>query len=438
MKQDTIITLADIHPRDTSEVEWQVIHDVLGDDDLIPEVMNVVRPEHFTTDGRRRFWEAIVREFHAGKPLAGYVALSQMPPEVTSEYIAFQDKATMNGTISSASTKDQALSHIAILRDEAARRRAYYAGLSIIQLGVGTFTEAEVYARASEAVQALEDKTLKEEYTIGEIFNQIADDVQERKVMYDAGRKTCIASGFGNLDNVIDGGFKRGNLIVIAARPGVGKTALALQLMRNTASAGNKTVLFSIEMMRDEIGNRMLYSSGIIDPYQVWTGNMNWEHFEAVVGKMGDLPILVNDHSRSLPELVTRMTVLARQGRCDIAFVDYLGLIDTKDKRIPLYQQIAEVTGTMKVTAKRLGIPIVLLCQLNRDAAGPDCDPDLYHLRDSGSIEQDADIVLMLRRKDENLQILLRKNRHGDANLRITLATNETRSNYHDIGIERI
>ena len=114
------------------------------------------------------------------------------------------------------------------------------------------------------------------------------------------------------------------------------------------------------------------------------------------------------------------------------------GLINPSDKRIPLYQQIAEVTGTMKVTAKKLGIPIVLLCQLNRDAAKEDTDPDLYHLRDSGSIEQDADIVMMLRRKGDDLNILVRKNRHGDSNLRITLETNETRTNYRDAGIEKI
>ena len=287
-------------------------------------------------------------------------------------------------------------------------------------------------------MQGIEDTAVKEEYTIREVFNEIAEEVQQRKALHDAGKKTCIGTGFPNLDNTIDGGFKRGNLIVIAARPGVGKTALSIQLVRNAAEEGNKTVFFSIEMMRDEIGNRMLYSTERVNSYQVWTGNMDWPQFEAAVKGMEGLPILLNDRSRNLSELVSRMTVLARRGKCDIAFVDYLGLIDTADKRIPLYQQIAEVTSTMKVTAKRLGIPIVLLCQLNRDAAKDEIDPDLYHLRDSGSIEQDADIVLMLRRNQDNLDVLIRKNRHGEANLRVTLGTNSTRTNYHEISIEKI
>lgn len=431
MRQDNLI-LADIKPRNTDSVELQVLKDLTESKDLVAEVINVIRPEYFTSEGRKTFWKNIVSHFNAGDSVPGYLAFSEADQDTKTEFLAFRELDY------SPSTKDEALSHIAVLRDEAARRRAYNAGLAILQLSTGAYSETEIFARASEAVQAIEDKAVKEEYSIREIFNEIAEEVQERKVLHDQGKKTCIGTGFLNFDNTIDGGFKRGNLIVVAARPGVGKTALAIQLMRNAAQEGNKTVFFSIEMMRDEIGNRMLYSTELINSYQVWTGKMDWENFDTAVKGMEDLPILVNDRSRNLSELVSRMTVLARRGKCDIAFVDYLGLIDTNDKRIPLYQQIAEVTGTMKVTAKRLGIPIVLLCQLNRDAAGADIDPDLYHLRDSGSIEQDADIVLMLRRNNDDLDILIRKNRHGESNLRITLGTNSTRTNYHEISIEKI
>lgn len=435
--KNSAITLADIHPKDTTDLEWQVLHDLMSDDDLIPEVVSAINQDCFSSEGRKAMWNGIVAEFNKGTSVAGFVAFAQMPKEVQAEYNAFVERAGSRA-VSSASTKDQAVSHISVLRSAAARRRAYNAGLALLQISNGNDDESEVYSRATEAVAAIEDKAVKEEYTIGEVFNEIAEQVQERKKMYDAGKKTSVATGFPNLDNVIDGGFKRGNLVVVAARPSIGKTALAIQLMRNAATDGNKCVFFSIEMMREEIGNRMLYSTERISSFQIWTGSMDWQEFEAAVADMGRLPILVNDHARNLSELVTRMTVLARQGKCDIAFVDYLGLINPSDRRIPLYQQIAEVTGTMKVTAKKLGIPVVLLCQLNRDAANPETDPDLYHLRDSGSIEQDADIVLMLRRRGDDLNILVRKNRHGESNLRITLETNETRTNYRDAGIERI
>lgn len=437
MKQP-LFTLADLQPKDTADVEWQVLHDLMNDNDIIAETVSVIRPDFFTTDGRRKMWNDIVSEFNNGSPVAGYVAFSKLSKETAMEYNAFVERATVNSHIVTASTRDQTIAHIGILRDAAARRRAYHFGLLMLQLSHGNDTETDVYAKATTALQALEDRTVKEEYTIGEVFNEIADDVQERKRLYDAGRKTCIASGFPNLDNVIDGGFKRGQLVIVAARPSIGKTALAIQMMRNAAQDGNRCVFFSIEMMRDEIGNRMLYSSGMVNSFQIWTGNMDWQSFEQAVGDMGSLPILLNDHARNLSDIVFRLTALSRQGRCDIAFVDYLGLINPEDKRIPLYQQIADVTGTLKVTAKRLGIPVVLLCQLNRNAAREDYDPDLYDLRDSGSIEQDADIVLMLRRSGDDLNILVRKNRHGDSNLRIILKTNDTRTNYEDVAIEKI
>ena len=434
--KNSIFTLADIQPKDTSNFEWQVLSDLMADDDLIPEVVSAINQDCFSSEGRKALFNAIVTEFNKGTAVAGYVAFAQMPKDVQTEFNAFNERNAR--AVSSVSTKDEAVAHIAVLRSAAARRRAYHAGLALLQISTGNDSESDVYSRAVDAVRNIEDKTVKEEYSIGEVFNEIADEIQERKKLYDSGKKTSIASGFPNLDNVIDGGFKRGQLIIVAARPSIGKTALAIQLMENAARDGNKCVFFSIEMMRQEIGHRMLYSTERINSFQVWTGQMDWQGFESAVAEMGNLPILLNDHARNLSELETRMTVLARQGRCDIAFVDYLGLINPTDRRIPLYQQIAEVTGTMKVVAKKLGIPIVLLCQLNRDAAGNDVDPDLYHLRDSGSIEQDADIVLMLRRKDDDLNILIRKNRHGESNLRITLKTNDTRTKYYDAGIEKI
>lgn len=434
--KNSIFSLADIQPKDTSNFEWQVLSDLMADDDLIPEVVSAINQDCFSSEGRKALFNAIVTEFNKGTAVAGYVAFAQMPKDVQTEFNAFNERNAR--AVSSVSTKDEAVAHIAVLRSAAARRRAYHAGLALLQISTGNDSESDVYSRAVDAVRNIEDKTVKEEYSIGEVFNEIADEIQERKKLYDAGKKTSIASGFPNLDNVIDGGFKRGQLIIVAARPSIGKTALAIQLMENAARDGNKCVFFSIEMMRQEIGHRMLYSTERINSFQVWTGQMDWQGFESAVAEMGNLPILLNDHARNLSELETRMTVLARQGRCDIAFVDYLGLINPTDRRIPLYQQIAEVTGTMKVVAKKLGIPIVLLCQLNRDAAGNDVDPDLYHLRDSGSIEQDADIVLMLRRKDDDLNILIRKNRHGESNLRITLKTNDTRTKYYDAGIEKI
>ena len=135
------------------------------------------------------------------------------------------------------------------------------------------------------------------------------------------------------------------------------------------------------------------------------------------------------------------MTVLNKQGQCDVAYIDYLGLIRQAqaDSRAPLYQQIAEITGTLKATAKSLRIPIVLLCQLNRDAAKQDKRPQLYNLRDSGSIEQDADVVLMLNQtpgpKGLDLEVWVRKNRQGEKDFGVLMRPND---NYTDFKEEYI
>jgi len=149
----------------------------------------------------------------------------------------------------------------------------------------------------------------------------------------------------------------------------------------------------------------------------------------------------VNDFARDLRDIVSRVTVLNKQGLCDVAYIDYLGLIKQAqaDSRAPLYQQIADITGTLKATAKSLHIPIVLLCQLNREAAKQNKAPQLYNLRDSGSIEQDADVVLMLEQtpgpKLPDLEVWVRKNRQGEKDFGILMRPNDNYTDFKEMYI---
>lgn len=434
MNPNQTYTLADFQPRDTESLEWQVIDDCLADTDIIPQAVGIVKPSFFSNPLIRNLWTDIVAEFNEGNTSPGYSAMFKQPKAAMTAYSAWKTK-NIESEGRFGITPDEAMRHINILRNEAARRRCHAAALKFLELSNGNEPEGELYAKAADIVSEIEDDTLKMEYTIGEIFNEIAEEVEQRRRDYEAGKMPCVATGFPNLDSCLNGGFKRGQLIVMAARPSVGKTAVALQMMQNAAGFGNRSVFFSIEMMRDELGNRVLYSTDLVTVWEVFSGQMDWGNFDRAVKQKANLPIMVNDRVRDLAEIVSRMTILNRQGRCDFAIVDYLGLINPTDHRIPLYQQIAEVTGTMKATAKRLGIPILLLCQLNRDAAKANEEPQLYHLRDSGAIEQDADIVLMLQTDavTNGLDIFVRKNRHGESNVKIILKVNQTRSRYEDV-----
>ena len=209
------------------------------------------------------------------------------------------------------------------------------------------------------------------------------------------------------------------------------------------------------EMTNEELGTRMI--AGIseeyddeeykgmdrprrsrISPYKLARGFdsvEDWTVFESVLRELDYLPIVVNDSARDIRDIIARITVLNKQGKCGVAFIDYLGLIAQAqaDSRTPLYQQIAQVTGALKATAKNLRIPIVLLCQLNREAAKTNRTPQLYNLRDSGAIEQDADVVLMLDQTEgprlPDLEVWVRKNRQGEKDFGILMRPSD---NYMD------
>lgn len=165
---------------------------------------------------------------------------------------------------------------------------------------------------------------------------------------------------------------------------------------------------------------------------------MEWGNFEAAVGRIERMPVLLNDSAYTLDEIISHVTLNKQHGKCDVAFIDYLGLISSPGSgNRPQYQILGEITHRLKATAKKLRIPIVLLCQLNRAIESTNRPPALHDLRDSGDIEQDADIVLMLGRPEDGeenqVNMYLRKNRQGQKDTVMELLANESYTNFTDI-----
>jgi replicative DNA helicase len=216
-----------------------------------------------------------------------------------------------------------------------------------------------------------------------------------------------------------------------------------LQMAKSAAKAGFPATIFSLEMTKEELGKRLLFSTGKVKPIEIATGYVNEYGYEPAKEELQNLPIYVNDESRTLAGLLSRIIVSVSQGRCKIAFVDYLGLINIDETgRMPIKDQLAKATKELKNLAKRQKIPIVALAQLNREAAKEDGAPELYHLKDSGAIEQDADIVLMLenaKRIDEdvqqrpNINIWVRKNRQYRRDIKITVEPNDSYSAFAEV-----
>lgn len=309
------------------------------------------------------------------------------------------------------------------------RRKAYLAGLEMIQTASGTARPEEL-KRAAEDFIAYTNGIVQGEddlVPLSDCVNDVAEQLQKMQKDIADGKRLRVPTSFRGLDFLTYGGFANGNLVILAARPSVGKTAVTLQMMEAAARSGIGVGLYSLEMTHREITQRMLCSTGEVDGYAMANARMEWEAFERAATRLNGLPVYVNDTSFSLDEVSMSIRRHARQGKIGAAYIDYLGLLELPSGR-SRYEQVSDATRKLKLLAKMAGIPIVLLCQLNRASVADNRPPDLYDLRDSGSIEQDADIVLMLERsrKYENcIAMYIRKNRQGKTGYNIVLEIND-------------
>jgi len=210
---------------------------------------------------------------------------------------------------------------------------------------------------------------------------------------------TGIQTGFKYLDELTTG-FQNSNLIVIAARPSIGKTALALKIALNMANQGKHIAFFTIEMSKEQIAERAISLLGRINSKDLRKGNCEQESLQNVLSQTENMGVYINDTtSVNIVELKAKIKQLRKEKQIDLAFIDYLQLIKPINPLAPREQAISDISRGLKAIAKELDMPIVALAQLNRLVeARSDKKPQLADLRESGSIEQDADVVMMIHR----------------------------------------
>lgn len=215
---------------------------------------------------------------------------------------------------------------------------------------------------------------------------------------------TGIPTGLTDL-NRMTAGLQNGELVVIAARPSVGKTAFALHLARTAAQAGHAVAVYSLEMQGERLADRWLYAAGSLNPYRWRTGTVTPEEMNEArlsAAELARLPIHVDDSTAvGIDHIRSGARLLKSKGACDMIIIDYLQLcqMDMPQTNRNREQEVAQATRKAKLLAKELNVPVVLLSQLNRESENrPGGRPELAHLRESGAIEQDADIVMLLYR----------------------------------------
>lgn len=265
------------------------------------------------------------------------------------------------------------------------------------------------------------------EVIVNDVYNKLAQITGEDKEKYKG-----IPSGFGMLDKYLTG-LNKSDLILIGARPAMGKTSFALNLAQNISmGARKKCIVFSLEMTKEQLAERLLSAQAGVESQKLKTGeltNDEWVRLGNAAGQFNDVELYLDDTSSiTVPEIKSR---IRRMKNVDAIIIDYLGLISSASKKENRVQEVSEITRQLKMMAKDLNIPVICCAQLSRgtEGHGKNHKPQLADLRESGSIEQDADIVLFLYREDyyrndvsedkqddidaNKTELIVAKNRHG-------------------------
>lgn len=407
-KKDNGFFLHEFEIPQCPDIERLLLCEMISFPENILEVRRIVTESMFDSDEAKSVWRVITSKYDNHEHIDMTTIWSGVDRKwYQANIIPYMIKIGGSG----AAMREHAL----ILRETFIKRSAYHNVVSTLQM-IKSGDDASVILDKFKRFQEEINGEMHEDSTenLCDILNDLADDMQKE-------RSEKVTTGFRELDYYTYGGFNAGNLVILAARPSVGKTTIALQMALAASRVGKKVCLFSLEMTKKELGQRVLLTTGRVQPVQFYSRNIDWEQMELAIKETASGNLFINDSAHTIEDIISKICLLKQEGKCDIAFIDYLGLISLGSSKLSVVQQISEITRKIKQTAKDYEIPIVLLCQLNRASASEGRSPQLFDLRDSGSIEQDADSVLMLERprdmmEGENLiDMWVRKNRGGKA-----------------------
>lgn len=433
MKQNNI-SITEYPAPDSLSTEIQVIADIISLPGTLVEAERLISAEMFTDDRCRDAFVALKA-----------MAKDGMTIDLPSVFGRIDRGLIQNGVVPmmvNAGGVVTTIQHYSTLRDYHIKRKCYHKAIELLINATGTTVTAQdlIGWAGSFADNLRRDVDLGRGIQhISTVINDLGEQIQEKVKEKEKGKALRVPTGFYTLDRLTYSGYNSGNLVVLAARPSVGKTAVMLQMARASASSGKTVNIFSLEMTNTELAQRFLCATEKITPSQMARADVDWQMFELASSEYSSKPVYLSDSLFGEDEIISNITLNVQSGKCDIAFIDYLGLVSFADTRAMLDKAIAGFTKRLKKLAKSCKIPIVLLCQLNRASASEKRPPQLYDLRDSGSIEQDADIVLMLERVAESsdgrdVNMWVRKNRQGSAGeVKVEIRGNDTFTAFEDM-----
>lgn len=417
-----------IPPQDL-DAEKSLLGAILISDNNFPEILELITPQDFYDLRHSHIFQGMLSLYNNNRPIDLLTLTAELRKQKTLKDLGGAPYlAELSNFVPTASNSK---AYAEIIYNNSVRRRLIAAGTDIVTNAYDSTGEVnEILGDAEKILFQVSNKTVKSDLVaLKDLLVDAFDRIESLHKNRDSLRG--LKTNFKDLDHKT-AGLQRGDLVIIGARPAMGKTTFAQNLAYNVATTNHQGVLFfSMEMARSEIVDRMISDISGIDNWKIRTGNVSEEDFSKIgdaLSEMNDVPIFIDDaSSMTILELKNKARRVANEHPIGMIVVDYLQLLQGSDRYAGnRVQEVTEISRGLKTLARELEIPVVALAQLSRNVTGRDDPrPVLSDLRESGSIEQDADLVMFLHRPDYYLQnrddfeptniteLIIAKHRHG-------------------------
>lgn len=432
-------------PPQNIEAEQSVLGCLMLDKEAIIRVADILKPGDFYRDIHNQIYSAMLELYEKREPI-DLLSLTNLLEE-KSQLEEMGGVGYLTGLVNLVPTAAHIIHYAKIVQRKKTLRDLIEASYHISQLGYQETEEVENLVDAAEQkVFSIAQKSLIQGFvpvkdTLEEAFGRID------RLHRGDGSLRGISTGFSDLDNHL-GGLQKSDLIVLASRPGLGKTSLALDLARHSAvKSGLPVGLFSLEMSREQLVDRLLCAQAGVDLWRMRTGRLSdqgedndFSRIQRAMDELSTAPLFINDAaSPTIMQMRTMARRLQAEHNLGLFIIDYLQLIMPQNSNISPVQQVTEISRSLKALAKELNLPVLALSQLSRavETRSPSI-PKLSDLRESGSIEQDADVVMFIYREDKDrsntgrkniADIIIAKHRNGPTG-KIELFFNESQASF--------
>ena len=413
-------------PPHSVESEQSILGSILLDKDAIITVTETIKPDDFYKEAHKIIYECMITLSNKGEPIDLITLTEELRKQGHLNDIGGISYITSLSTI--VPTTSNVKYYADIVKEKSVLRKLIKASNEIINLGYSGATKIEdVLEQAEKSIFDISQEKTSDDFKSINLVLMDAYDMIE-KLYTNKSDVTGITTGFKDLNKKING-LQRTDLILIAARPAMGKTAFSLNLVQNAASKGDASVaVFSLEMSKEQLVQRMLSSQSSVELKKIKTGTLNdndWPRIIDAMAVLSDAKIHIDDTPGiKISELRSKCRKLKIEKGLDLVLIDYLQLMEGEGNNESRQQEISKISRSLKILAKELNCPVVALSQLSRaPEQRADHRPMLSDLRESGAIEQDADIVMFLYRDEyyhadsesKNIgEVIIAKNRHGE------------------------